>query len=383
MKILLLYPYFNQQQLMQNFISRLSEYGIEADVVCFNNLVVEKNTSVIWPKSVQRYFRIFGHCDSFGRSLKSRLTRMLRHLLDSYYLIRLLRLYDLVDFHAYILSYQFLMKECLKHNLKFDITIWGSDLLRASDKKLEEMRFGLNNCYRLKMLDGLKERLTEYYGHVYDDKCRIVYFGNSEIENIDGITEEDALILKHKLYGDIDDKTIVVCGYNSGPNQNHKQMIEALSLLSDEEKSRIHVVLPMTYLGSEEYRTKIRKQIESQNISFTILDRFLDIKEVAAIRKTADITLNIQTTDALAGSLQGHLYCGNVCIFGDWLRYDVYTNNGIYYIKTTIEDITQHLQDVLRNYPAYKERCIGNHDKIRELFSWEVTIKKQAAVYGE
>jgi glycosyltransferase involved in cell wall biosynthesis len=139
----------------------------------------------------------------------------------------------------------------------------------------------------------------------------------------------------------------------------------------------------MTYLGSDEYKVKIRKQIESLNISFTILDHFLDIKEVAAIRKTADIVLNIQTTDALAGSLQSHLYCGNVCIFGNWLRYGVYTDNGIYYIKTTIEDITQHLQDVLRNYPAYKERCKDNHDKIRELFSWEATIKKQAAVYGE
>ena len=383
MKILLLYPYFNQQQLMQNFILRLSEYGIEADVVCFNNLVVEKNASVKWPKSVQRYFRIFGHCDSFGRSLKSRLTRMLRRLLDSYYLIRLLRLYDLVDFHAYILSYQFLMKECLRHNLKFDITIWGSDLMRASDKELEEMRFGLNNCYRIKVIDNLKERLTECYGHKYDEKCRIVYFGSSEIDYIDGITEAEVVEIKEKLYGETANKIIIVCGYNSGINQNHKQMIEALSLLSEEEKSRIHVVLPMTYLGSEEYRNKIKKQIESLNISFTILDRFLDIKEVAVIRKTADITLNIQKTDALASSLKGHLYCGNVCIFGDWLRYGVYTDNGIYYIKTSIEDIAHHLKDVLQNYPSYKELCKDNHDKIRELFSWEVTMKKQVAVYGE
>ena len=367
---------------MQNFISRLSECGIEADVVCYDNLVVEKNSSVKWPNSVDRYFRIFGHCDSFGESLKSKLTRKLRRL-DRYYLTKLLPLYDMVDFHAYMLSYQFLMKECLRHNVKFDITIWGSDLLRASEKKLEEMRFGLNNCYRLKMLDSLKERLIEYYGHIYDDKCRTVYFGNSEIDHINGITETEAISLKHKLYGDIGDKSIVVCGYNSGPQQNHKQMIEALSHLTEEERCRIHVVLPMTYLGSEEYRVKIRKQIESLNISFTILDHFLDIKEVAAIRKTADIVLNIQTTDALAGSLQSHLYCGNVCIFGNWLRYGVYTENGIYYIKTTIEDITQHLQDVLRNYPAYKERCKDNHDKIRELFSWEATIKKQAAVYGE
>lgn len=368
---------------MQNFISRLSEYGIEVDVICFNNLAVEKNASVIWPKSVEKYFRIFGHCDSFGVSPKSLFTKLFRRLFDRYYLTKLFHLYDIVDFHAYILNYHFLMKECLRHNVKFDITIWGSDLLRASDKKLEEMRLGLNNCYRLKMLDGLKVRLTEYYGHIYDDKCRIVYFGNSEIDNINGITEAEAVSLKYKLYGDIGDKTIVVCGYNSGSIQNHKKMIEALSLLTDEEKSKIHVVLPMTYLGSGEYRNKIRKQIESQNISFTLLDHFLNLKEVAAIRKTADVALNIQTTDALAGSLQGHLYCGNVCIFGDWLKYDVYTNNGIYYIKTSIEDITQHLQDVLQNYHVYKERCKGNHDKIRRLFSWEATIKKQVAVYGE
>ena len=32
---------------------------------------------------------------------------------------------------------------------------------------------------------------------------------------------------------------------------------------------------------------------------------------------------------------------------------------------------------------TYKELCKDNHDKIRELFSWEVTMKKQVAVYGE
>ena len=98
---------------------------------------------------------------------------------------------------------------------------------------------------------------------------------------------------------------------------------------------------------------------------------------------TADIVINVQDTDALSGSLQSHLYCGNVCIFGEWLNYSPFINNGVYYIKTSMDGIAEHLKDVLRDFSKYKTLSAGNHDIIGRLFTWEATIGKQTAVYGE
>lgn len=368
---------------MHSFISRLSEYEIEADVVCFNNLVIEKKSSVKWPNSVDCYFKLFGHRDSFGKSLKSKLTKKLRRLLDRYYLTRLLRLYDMVDFHAYILSYHFLMKECLKRNLKYDITLWGSDLMRATDERKTLLRYGLDHCYRIKMSDSLHEVMCQTYGKKYDEKSRIVYFGNSDLQIIDSLKESDIKKIVLKMYGDIGNKKIIVLGYNAVRSQNHEKMINVLNELTLDEKASIHVVLPMTYGSRSDYLSKIKKCVDNLKVSYTILDSFLEPEQVAALRMTANIVVNVQNTDAIAASLQDHLYCGNVCIFGEWLNYSPYTNNGIYYIKTRMEDIAMHVKEVLHNYSVYKDLCLGNKEKIRNLFSWEATIQKQISVYGE
>jgi hypothetical protein len=160
-------------------------------------------------------------------------------------------------------------------------------------------------------------------------------------------------------------------------------MVDALLKLDNEEKSKIHVVFPMTYGASPEYLKEIKAIIQKSNLSYTILETYLEAKEVAAIRKTADIVLNIQDTDAFAGSLKGHLYCNNVCIFGEWLDYSICEDNGVYYIKSSKEGITDNLRKVILNYPKYKRLCSGNNIIIKSPFSWEATMSKQISVYGE
>ena len=48
-----------------------------------------------------------------------------------------------------------------------------------------------------------------------------------------------------------------------------------------------------------------------------------------------------------------------------------------------MRNIAKHLKDVLHQYEDYHNLCLGNHDKIKSIFSWESTIKNQIAVYGE
>lgn len=377
MNVLIIYPFYNQMGLMHNFAAILTKEGVVVDSICYNNFYFEKNSSAKWPKFFLWGVKIF-------KGIKfSLIARCVGYIVKRYLLSQLFSKYDLIDFHAYYPVYNPLMRVCVKKGYKFDITLWGSDLMRANEERKRLLRFGFDRCRRIKMSENLHDVMQESYGTIYDEKSRIVYFGNSDLPVIDGLKEIETKEIKQKLYGDTAGKKIVVCGYNGISSQNHNEIIKALSTLNEAEKKSIHVVLPVTYGATKEYISSIRRQIERQSVSYTILDTFLESKEVAVIRKTADIVINVQNTDAIAGSLQDHLYCGNVCIFGEWLNYSPYTRNNIYYIKTTMGEIAKHLKDVLHQYEDYHNLCLGNHDKIKSIFSWESTIKNQIAVYGE
>lgn len=377
MNVLIIYPFYNQRELIHDFASKLAEKGICADVICISHYHYEKFSLIKWPKLFLKAVE-FVNSSKWGLGVK-----LMKYLLDQKFLSKLFPLYDLVDFHAYYTSYNKWLRACLFKKIKFDITPWGSDLMRTNNKTKEKLKYGFDNCYRIKLTENLHDVLVASYGDVYNNKCRIVYFGNSGLDHVDSLNERETNECKKRLYGEIGKKRIVVCGYNSIPSQNHQKIIDALSQLTKDEKDYIHVVFPMTYGTRPGYIDIIKNEMENTGISYTILDHFLDSSEVAVIRKTADIVINVQDTDALSTSLQTHLYCGNVCIFGKWLTYSPYTNNGIYYTQTSMEDIAKHLRDVLHNYSEHQSRCIANHEKIKKIFSWEAAITKQVLAYGE
>ena len=377
MNILIIYPFYNQQELMHNFATRLAEGGIIVDSLCFSYFYCEKRSSLKWPDILVKSIKAV-------KAVRLKLgAKALSYIVRKLLISKCFSLYDLIDFHGYYPQYNHLMRACVENGQNFDITLWGSDLMRADNERRELLKYGFDRAYRIKLSENLHDVLVESYGTIYDDKCRIVYFGNSGIYNIDNLSDEDAVAIKNELYGDIKGKRIVVLGYNGIPSQNHDVMINAINKLSLPEKDSIHVVLPMTYGATQDYINEIEKLIEAIQLSYTILDKFLQSVQVAAIRKTADIVVNVQDTDAIAGSLQDHLYCGGVCIFGEWLNYSPYTKNGIYYIKSSKEGLVENLKDVLHNFDDYHQLCNGNHDKIKSLFSWDATIKKQIAAYGE
>lgn len=363
---------------MQEFSVRLKEYGLYADVICIENFYYERFSSIKWPSISETGF-------NYLMKLRSGLlSRALRKLCVRFFTKLLIRKYEVIDFHSYYPSYyNFLMCYCQRKGIKFDITLWGSDLMRADSKRKELMKYGFNHCYRLKLTESLLDLLKASYGDVYTEKSRIVYFGNSDIPVIDGINDAELYNIQLRLYGDVSNKRLVVFGYNGMMSQNHIMLIKSLDSLSDSEKNSIHIVLPMTYGATNDYLNQIKMEMDKSSVSYTILSHFLDPKEVAVVRKSAQIVVNVQTTDALAGSLQDHLYCGNVCIFGEWLNYAPYVNNGIFYIKTSMSKIATHLQEVLHNYHSYQSLCKDNSSKIKRLFSWESIINRQVEVYGE
>ena len=380
MNVFLIYPYSSQHQLVKSFSVELAKYGVVLDYICIGDLTYRVDEKK-WP-----FFLI-----ALLKRLSAKKSGFISHCIFSL-LIRwilsgrianVLQKYDLIDFHAYVLAYNNLIKTCVEKKITFDITPWGSDVLRASNDTINHQYLGYSHCRYIKCTENLQVELNKKTNNLFKSKLRTLYLGNEFFPIIDSLSGKNSQKLKSSLYGNIDNRLVIVCGYNGSEHQNHLQMINSLLSMQDKIRDKVYLVFPFTYGSTVEYKASISKKLSELALNYTMLTDYLSVEELAALRKTADIVVNIQDTDALAGSLQEHLYCGNVCIFGSWLNYIPYDVNNIYYIKTSMQDLSENLFNVIENYSDYKNRCENNVLKMRKLFSWDETAINWANNYVE
>ena len=352
----------------------MKEYGVLVDVLCMDHLHLVKNSDVQYGWCTQRVLSFF------KGSSKNLVTRIFRRLFAFSMLKSIIKHYDLIDFHVFSLDYLPYMTFCKEKGITFDITLWGSDIMRANDDALVKKRWGFEQCRYIKCAETLHQILDEKYKSVFVNKVKSVYWGNPDYEYIDALPESDVKAYRDSLLAD-DEDIVITCGYNGSEGQNHLEIVDAIKGLKKDLKSRVSFLFPMTYGGVSEYLYKVKRALDEADVHYTIIDKYISSEEIAAIRLASDVVVNIQKTDAFSGSLQGHLYCNNVLIIGEWLNYVPLDNANVYYIKTSIEDIRDNLATVLSNLSEYKEKCSGNHAKMAGLTSWSAVLSRWAEYY--
>ena len=139
----------------------------------------------------------------------------------------------------------------------------------------------------------------------------------------------------------------------------------------------------MTYLLEEDYYNEIKGKLEDLHIPFQIQRNRLTLNQNLSMRMLTDIVVNIQTTDGLAASIQEHLYCGNVLLAGDWLPYDLFLDNGVYYCKTSLNKLAENLESIIYNYSGHKQRCLNNRMALHKLTSWQAIAPRWKTMYEE
>lgn len=373
-RILLLYYYYHHHNMVERMAASMKEHGVLVDVLCMDHLHLFRNSDVQYGWSTRRALSLF---KGNGKSL---VTRILRHFFASAMLKSMMKQYDLIDFHVFTLDYLPYMAFCKERGIPFDITLWGSDIMRARDESLERKRLGFECCRYIKCTENLHQVLLEKYSTSFDKKVRYVYWGNSDYEVIDKLPAEKVTAFRNSLLAH-QEELVVTCGYNGSEGQNLTTIADAIKDLPEVLKRRTSFLFPMTYGATHEYISKVRKALDAADVHYTIIDKYITSEEIAAIRLATDVVVNIQQTDAFSGSLQGHLYCRNVLIIGEWLNYVPLDNVNVYYIKTSVEDIQRHLIDVLTNLSEYKDKCSGNHSKMAGLTSWSAVLPRWAEYY--
>lgn len=364
MRVLLLYPYPNHRRMMETFSQLLRNAGIYNDVICVRDFNWIHNSDIpvikVFEKlsHLQNSFRPYQYREKYVSFFNNKVMKIL------------FSLYDKVDIHAFRAENLFWAKKCHDWNIKYDITLWGSEVLRAADQEIKDVEWGYEGANSIKALYKILKRLSNVFNHKYDCKTHLVYFGNTNYDIIDNIPIEEANNTAKNLGIKIPGKITVTCGYNGMPQQQHRIIIDALQKLPEETKHNIHVVIPMTYGFNESYYQEIKKVLNISGLSYIILLRFLKPEELAILRMTSDIVINTQTTDAFCGALQDHLYCENVVIIADWLDYPEYDNNNVFYIKTSKEDLYNNILYSIEHYEELKEKTQSNKEKLKKLTSW-------------
>ena len=253
------------------------------------------------------------------------------------------------------------------------LTIWGSEFYRSS--KLNS--YFLHKLYKVSNVitfasSDLKNNFFNRYKLRKESK--IVRFGLDLLDKID----EQLKTNNHKT----NDTINITVGYNRHIAQQHFKVIEQLIKLDNQIKKKIHLIFPFTYGPiNDEYRTFIEGILKDNSFSYEFIDEFLPEKDLAILRIRSDIMFQVQTTDQFSGSMQEHLYAGNIVITGNWLNYSDMVAEGISLI--TLNDFTEIpflISKILD--PAFDKSFFRENKKgIQSLSSWKSNINKWYSLY--
>lgn len=283
------------------------------------------------------------------------------------------RNFDAIDIHFIEPHYS---KYVLDLPQNIACSIFGSDLYRTteSQKKLQAPLFDKATSI------VLSENMTPYFNKYFPGHPDKFVFNQYGSNRLDFINDAKGVTLTGTFSFPVD-KKIVTCGYNGKREQQHLIIIEKLSTLSDLEKDKIHLVFPLTYGLEPGYVDEIENSLIHAKISYSLIENRLSDEELVELRLRSDISINTQTTDALASSVKESFVANDIMLIGDWLPYSIYQDMGIYYEEISFETLVPTLLSILTNFDELRVKCSANAQIIMEFASWNVLIKDWIKFY--
>ena len=322
-----------------------------------------------------------------GNNKSNKLARIIETL-------RLLNKVDVQTFdivHIHFLWPTYLFYRRIFKGRKVVVTFWGSDLYRIpkGSKLRKFMQRGILKhadaitVVSKKMIRDFQETFGFEDKPIFVTKLPVLV----DLQIIDTLDQQAIELFKERYQIQRDD-IILTLGYSADPRKNHEYMINEVLELNKNIKN-IFAFLPMTY-GNKEHREKIKKYCEEtfqkHGVKYAVLENFMSDQEVAILRKTTDIMVNVQDTDALSASMEESLYAGSIVINGAWLNYDELLEDGAYY--ETIPELkpgilASKLEYVIRNLPDLKSKARINREIIAKRNDWSEATQNFITLYDK
>lgn len=376
MKVLIINDRPHQFSLLKGVSDNVFVKGIEIDIFIPNAGIFYSPKG----KKAPLYLRPYSFFCRY-RYTKSLFLRLFYRL----YIYALARQYSAFDFQGlFVQDYIRIIPNLKrKNNLRIKVTVWGSDFYREAGGSYEDKDKIYSSCDIIhigtqQMTDDFNKRYPSYA-----NKIRIAHFGLDKLEKMKQMTPCEKKKLPSFL-SQKDDKIVIVCGYNGIPAQRHITIIKALANLPSDLRKKLYIILPMTYGTPLDYKREVEKIISRTGLEYHIIDHYMSEEDLIKLRFRTDIAINIQETDAFAGSIQEHLMAGNLLVVGDWLPYHkIFKDNNIFVRYTQIEDLNNNLLWAIKNYKLLDDKLKNNSNSIYNFSSWKGVVGKWVDIYNE
>lgn len=280
--------------------------------------------------------------------------------------------FDIFHYHfmtpQYVETIYFLPKKA-----KIICSFWGSDLLRNNG---EEHFFYVNRALQRAnavtiQTPELGDILFKKFGNSLKFKTHFLRFTiNTGIyEEIDNLSDDQTQLVNFKRkYKISENKIVISLGHNGFEENNHQKMIETLKYLPVSILDNCVFLLHFAYGSTDKYFHHIKKLLsETKQIHSILIEDYFDKKEIALLRKSTDIFVQMPVSDALSGAMTEVLYAGNIVVYGSWLPYKFFNDIGIKMYKvSSFENLKDKISIIIKNMEYYKNIQKNNADKIKE-----------------
>ena len=261
------------------------------------------------------------------------------------------------------------------------LSFWGSDLLRQNRFILAMLKLLIRKADAISFpTTDIADSFRVKIGRKYDDRIRIVRFGNYFLESIDNASDNDITSFVQK-YGIDRGRKIVVLGYNRSREHHHAGAIQSI-VDAGIRRDEVYIIIPWTYGPDDKaYRDEVESLVRDR-YDYVFLDNRLTDPELVALRKLTDVIIIVQTTDALNATMLETMYSGGEVVIGAWLQYSDLYARGITMRKT---DSVAGTGEVLRHTldePIDPEKRSKNIEIIRELYTWNNVINDWVDMYA-
>jgi hypothetical protein len=371
--LLLIYNYEAGFPFIQDIEKNLKlQPGIEVDVLDTNNLVLrqhkggKKNLAGSLGRKLVRLPKI-------GFRIKIiLLRRVLAHMKGKY---------DVVNIHNCDLIYTYLMPSFRAITDNVYPMMWGSDFYRASEMQRTQKKAIFDASRYIIFANPVNARDFIAHYQDYREKAIINGFGVAKFDSIKEVSEKESIESLKKSFDLPTDKIIVAVGYNGTKGQQHVKLLDEIAQLPADIKSRLFLVLQMTYGFQQDYCNEVEGRAAALGLDYRVLKEFFDDEKTSRLRLAIDVVLNAQITDGFSSSIQEHIFAGNIVVVGDWLPYQPLELAQIFYLRTPLDGFGSKLVSVVEKYDEMKAATQGNSEKIYRLSSWSNRIKSWVSIY--
>lgn len=286
------------------------------------------------------------------------------------------RKFDVANIHYLSPIYAAIIPILKKKCDRIVVVPWGSDVQRIKEKnrKLLSDKIFFKIDYVISPHEGFSKFLLNTY-KINHNKIREARFGNKSIERIKSILDNSDKNEIRDYFNLSQDSFIITIGYNASIYQQHLLILKKIKDISQSFSKNIVLFLPMTYrLEEKNYLNEVKVCLEDLNLQYKIFSQMLSDDEVTKLRIISDITINMQTTDGFSSSIREHLMCKNIVILGDWLNYKIFDNYNVFYLKSSINELSSKLEYAINNYQSLKKLAENNFELIEKISSWDNVI---------